>query len=238
MTDQNATGEDLRTAAFFDKNQPTYPPARLDFVIEALANATEDQKLIDVGAGDGQTLRHLLANTPITDVTGLDVSEKYAEVMRTELGCDALCGSILDRGFVSQHAGQYDYVVIAAVLHHIVGSTRKESIAFAEEAVRNCLELVRPGGKLFIYEPCYEPQQVLTGVFWIKRLLSKVLPGRLEVGPSWLNFGEPIVSYYSPERVEEMVRKAGATGERIQVRNPRRLGGLIKRSPIGLVIEP
>jgi SAM-dependent methyltransferase len=229
--------EDPKTAAFFDSHQPTYATSRLDFVIEGLAGGSSDARLIDIGAGDGANLRYILDNSELTDVTGLDVSSAYVDRIKADLGCEAICGSILDDDFVGERAGQYDVAVMAAVLHHIVGDTRAESRAMATKAVANSLRLLAPGGRFFLFEPCYEPRQALTGVFWTKQLFAKAFSGRFELGPSWFNIGEPIVSYYGPDEVFSMIEQAGATHE-VKARRSKRLAGLIKRSPLGIEVRP
>lgn len=220
--------EDPRTAAYFDGSQPSYSTSRLDFVVDRLADAGADLRLIDIGAGDGATLDHILRNSHVTDVTGLDVSAKYVEKIRTELGCEAICGSILDDALVAEHAQTFDVAVLAAVLHHIVGPTRSVSRQFAEQAIRNSLALVKPGGHLYIYEPCYSPRALMAIVFWLKRAVTSVTEGRRELGSTWMNFGEPVVSYYTPAELETMVMRSASTYS-LTSGGIKRLGGLITR---------
>ncbi len=41
-------------------------------------------------------------------------------------------------------------------------------------------------------------------------MIGPLVPGRLHVGPEWINIGQPIVSYYSEARLAEMVKAQDA----------------------------
>jgi SAM-dependent methyltransferase len=129
-------------------------------------------------------------------------------------------GSILDPDFVASLPGGYDVVVMAAVLHHLVGRTRRSSRRLADTALRHALGLLAPGGRLVIVEPTYAPRWAMTALFWVKQILG-VAGRRIELG-KWNNLGAPLVSYYDPAGIRGLVGDAGGSVVRSHDR-PQRL---------------
>lgn len=192
-------GHDEQTERYFDQNTPTYSLGRYEAVVSFLRqDAAADATLLDIGCGAGNVLALIAANTAIGDVAGLDVSPAYLEkCSRAVAGCQTCLGSIIDPGLQAAVQRRFTYVLVGAVLHHLVGRSRAESLALAQLGLRNAWSLVEPGGALIIMEPTFRPHWAMSAVFYVKRLVSRVTSKRVAILGYWNNLGEPVVSYFS-----------------------------------------
>ena len=197
---------DEATVAYFDDHVPEYGSARLVPAAEFIkALGGEGASLIDLGCGTGNTLEYLVAETGVGEIAGLDISAKCLEKVDERLGCETHLGSILDRDLVDEIGPRYDFAVVAAVLHHLIGSTRKASRELAELAVANSKRVLKPGGHLIVHEPVYYPYAAMSALFYVKKGLTSVTSRRIGLFGYWNNIGPPVVSYYTNERLEEMM---------------------------------
>jgi len=199
---------DEGTVEYFEHHAYEYSPRRLGLAVAFVnEHATPGASLIDIGCGVGNVLAHIAENTGIRNLVGLDVSERSLELTRQKVDAELHRASVLDHATVDRFRGAFDFAVMAAVLHHLVGPTRRRSHRAAELAAAHALELVKPGGHLIVMEPTFSPTAPLTALFWTKSLTSRVFRGRLPIGSYWNNVGAPVVSYYSSEQVLAMVRE-------------------------------
>jgi len=194
---------DRKTVEYFNRETPEYSLERFHHIIEFLKDSNaEGSVLADVGCGCGNILEYLSINAPpLKNIIGIDVSENYLEQVRARLDCDTYCGSILDRDFISSLNLRCDFVILGALLHHLIGMTRKSSMEYAQKSLENSLILLKNGGYLIVHEPAFSPPRVMTLVFWIKKLLSSVFSGRINIFGYWNNIGAPVVSFYSNEQL-------------------------------------
>jgi SAM-dependent methyltransferase len=198
---------DRATAEYFDRHLPEYGVERLEPAADFIRrHASPGSSLVDLGCGAGNTLAYLKETTGITDVGGVDVSKRLLERAHDELGCTTYHGSIFDRDFVLGLGRRFDFAVLAAVLHHLIGRTRKESRTLARRALANSADLLEPGGHLVVHEPTFSPSLAMDAVFYVKKVVSGVAPRRVAIGGSWNNIGAPVVSYYTNDQLLEMVR--------------------------------
>jgi SAM-dependent methyltransferase len=154
-------------------------------------------------------LLFLAGATGIDQLVGVDVSEKSLALTRDRVGCDVHLGSIVDPGLATQIGRRFDFAVVAAVLHHLIGSTRAESRRYAQQAVHNALSLLNPGGHLVVFEPVWYPRLAMDALFYVKKLVSSITPKRVTIFDTWNNIGAPVVSYYSNEELLRMVTAGG-----------------------------
>ncbi|MCJ7725843.1 MAG: class I SAM-dependent methyltransferase, partial [Acidimicrobiia bacterium] len=208
------------TTEYFELHSQDYHPRRLRVAIRWITKIAGDgDTLFDVGCGTGLILE-AMRDAGITHLAGCDTAARALEIAAGRVDFEAHQGSILDDDFVAG-LGTYRFVTVAAVLHHVIEPTRRASRRAAEQAVRNALRLVAPGGRLVIIEPTYRPRWAMTAVFWAKRALVMLLGNRrLEIG-RWNNLGAPVVAYYSPAEVAEMVVAAGGKVIRTRDREAR-----------------
>ena len=221
---------DADTVAYFDDHIPDYSPERLELAASYISEmANPGASLIDLGCGVGNTLEFLAARTPVNDFTALDVSVNCLVKTRELVECETIEGSVLDPAIAARLEGRFDFAVLSAVLHHLVGKTRTESRSNAVVAVRNALTMLGDNGVLLIHEPVFESRILMDGVFWAKRGLSRVSGNRrVPVLGYWGNLGAPVVSYYSDEGLTAIVREGG--GSAVRHRNePHRLPGIMNR---------
>ncbi|MHB9029461.1 MAG: class I SAM-dependent methyltransferase [Candidatus Latescibacterota bacterium] len=198
---------DRETVNYFNCNTCEYSLERMDHVVRILQEtARTGDSLVDIGCGTGNTIEMLARLTPIRDFTGIDPSVNYLNLTRERNRCQTILGSILDRKLAESLRDHFDYALLGAVLHHLVGRTRRQSRRYAVQAVENALVLLKPGGTLFIAEPSYGPSLAMDALFYLKKLLSLVTSERISVGTYWQNIGAPVVSYYTNARLAAMVR--------------------------------
>ena len=196
---------DSETEAYFDAHTPEYDARRFALVAERIrALAGEGSSLLEVGCGTGNVLAYLREVTGVRQLAGLDVSARCLERARERLGCETHLGSLLDDELVGRLAERFDFAIVGAVLHHLIGATRRASRALARQGMANALSMVRPGGHLFVLEPVFYPSVTMDLVFYVKKLAMKVTSGRIEIFDRWNNLGAPVTSYYTNEQLRRM----------------------------------
>jgi SAM-dependent methyltransferase len=143
----------VTTEAYFDAWTPEYDAARFAPAAEWIRRlAGEDSALVDVGCGSGNVLAYLRDETGLRHLAGIDVSPRYLEMARERVGCETHQGSILDAALVERLRGRFDFAVLGALLHHLVGRTRR-ACASAPGAFAHAVSLVRPGGHVIPTSP-------------------------------------------------------------------------------------
>ena len=228
---------DKSTKAYFDSLTPSFDPRRFEFALSFLReNGTPASKLIDVGCGDGTILSLIQQRTPLTNLTGMDISDNYLRKAEVAVRCKTISGSILDSRLVTEYAGTYDFCVLGAVLHHLIGPTRADSHRAANRCMRNTMTLLKPGGHLIVFEPTFSPAFLLPVIFYVKKLFGRFSSGRLEFGRHWANFGHPVVSFYTAKQLNEMVQEKWEIVERTIV-DSACYGFVVKRVAVGMVLR-
>jgi SAM-dependent methyltransferase len=202
--------KDRETVRYFDEHVPEYNLERLEHVVEAIERVGGQQpSLVDIGCGAGNTLAFLKEQARLGEVCGIDVSEQCLRKTRERVEGRTHCGSILDNAFLREIDAHFDFALLSAVLHHLIGRTRRESRRYAELAIANAAELLKPGGYLIVQEPVYYPIVAMDSLFYVKKLLTKVTAERVTIFNEWNNIGPPVVSYYTNEQLIEMVEAGG-----------------------------
>lgn len=140
----------------------------------------------------------------------MDVSANALDAASQRVACRTLQASILEPNLGETIPHRFDFVVLAAVLHHLVASTRRESRGFASAALRAALGLLTDGGHLVIVEPTFSPRWAMDLVFSTKKQVTRFTSDRVEIRGTWNNIGAPVVSYYSPDELHGLVTQAGA----------------------------
>jgi SAM-dependent methyltransferase len=200
------------TRSYFERHRHEYDPRRLRRALNWIERLpADDPSIFEVGCGDGGVLV-VLSEAGFRNLAACDLAETALHRARDRVEFDGHRGSILDAGFVASLPDRYDVVVMAAVLHHLVGGSRRSSRRLADRGLRHALSLLAPGGHLVVVEPTYGPPWAMTLVFWVKRIVG-VVGRRIELG-KWNNLGAPLVSYYDPAALQELI--GGAGGELIR----------------------
>ncbi len=204
-----AGARDAGTEAYFDARTPEYDAeSRFAPAAEWIRRlGGEESTLVDVGCGNGNVLEYLRARTGLRRLAGIDVSPRYLEQARERVGCETHQGSILDGDFVAGLAGRFDFALLGAVLHHLVGPTRSTSRERARLGLAHAVSLVRPGGHVILNEPVFYPPWMMGLVFYTKRAVSALTSRRIEFFYYLNNIGAPVVSYYTSEELRRMVEE-------------------------------
>jgi 2-polyprenyl-3-methyl-5-hydroxy-6-metoxy-1,4-benzoquinol methylase len=209
---------DRATVDYFDSHCHEYGRDRIRGVARMLAPYVgPEARMIDVGCGTGANLARLSRALGITDLTALDASEASLERVRERLpDAQTHCMSLLDEESLAVLQGEYDVVLMAAVLHHLVGRSRQESRRRAQAGLRMAATLARPGGLVVVMEPVFTPVPpwgVLLApsdtLFWVKRMTTLVTSDRVPLGGYWNNIGAPVVSFYTAGEVGSMMIRSG-----------------------------
>jgi len=159
---------------------------------------------MDIGCGAGNVLEYV-KNELSLKVSGMDFAENYVAQASKRCGCEILKGSILDTDFIDGIKKQYDFVLLGAILHHLVGRTRARSEELAKSAVLNALKLLKKNGYLVVIENAYAPSFPMTVLFHVKKLMSSLSNERISFLNGWNNIGAPVVSFYSIEKIKKMI---------------------------------
>ena len=230
---------DEGTIAYFDQHTPEYSVQRMAPAAGFIRRlAGPGASLIDLGCGSGNTLEYLRSATGVERVAGLDVSPRYVSLVEERLGCEAFLGSILDRELVEDIGPRFDFAVLAAVLHHLIGRTRSESRRYAELAIENARRLLRPGGYLIVHEPVYYPPSGMTALFYVKKGIARLASRRVTLFGYWNNVGAPVVSYYTNEALLEMAGPASLVeGDVREESVPRGMSRVIRKTSTTLALR-
>jgi SAM-dependent methyltransferase len=185
-----------------------YGPGRFRDALAWLESLEDPpQRVCDLGCGTGALLRLLGGRLPDAELVGLDHDEASVRMAAEEVRCRVVVASIFDDGLLERLGGPFDLVILAAVLHHVIGPTRTASRARAVRALRCAVSLLGERGSLLVVEPTFTPPPAMTALFWVKRVFASS-GRRIEIG-RWNNIGAPVVSYYGPEEVTRMSYAAG-----------------------------
>lgn len=190
---------------YFNAHTPVYELERFRFAFEFLRkNACPEKTCMDIGCGSGNILEYIKKEL-LLDVSGMDFAENYVAQARARVGCEILKGSILDTGFIDSIQKEYDFVLLGAILHHLVGNTRAQSMDLARLAIGNALKLLKKGGYLIVIENAYSPLFPMDVLFHVKRFMSRLSDSRISFLNGWNNIGAPVVSFYSNDQIREMM---------------------------------
>ena len=91
---------------------------------------------------------------------------------------------------------------------------------------------------MIIFEPTYSPKLAMDAVFRIKKTFTKFSSNRIELFQSWANFGEPVVSYYTPEILQRFIANSGPHKVvKFDVMDDYRFVGVLRRRGMGIIVE-
>jgi trans-aconitate methyltransferase len=96
--------------------------------------------ILDFGCGIGRSLPHLRALFPDSRIVGCDPSAASLAVAR----CECPDGAFAQPQDI-EPAPRFDLIFASCVFHHIEPGKRMEALGY-------CLERLRPGGSLFVFE--------------------------------------------------------------------------------------
>lgn len=113
-------------------------------IINLFARFQTRIKILDIGSGDGWLLK--VAHDADSDCTGIDVSEKFAEIATNRSGVQVRVGTLHECNF---GASEFNSINLDVVLMYV-----PEPIALFKEISR----ILEPGGILRVHE--YDPESI------------------------------------------------------------------------------
>lgn len=199
---------DREISSYFDDRQPEYSKDRFSFIIDFINKfAKSNSAVLDIGCGSGMLLKQIYNKSQIRNLYGIDISEKYAFKIKNEnIPINIIIGSILDEEIFYKINKDYDYIIMASLLHHLVGFTRASSKIKAMKAISNAFNMLKESGYLIILEPTYYPKLPIDIIFYIKLILTRFTNKRIHLfGTQLNNIGAPLVSYYNDKELKDML---------------------------------
>ena len=133
------------------------PQSSIDRIVKEHFVFPEGSRILDLGCGYGDFAPYLSKDC---DYLGVDNNQKYIETARIrnrDNGANFLVGDISDEAVFN--AGEFDYVVIIGVLHHLP----TEAI---QGMLKNVQRILSTSGKFVALEPVFDSDQ---------RLLARLL---------------------------------------------------------------
>lgn len=141
----------------------------VDRILER-AGIARDLRLLDLGCGGG----HLLARARADSRVGVDRSLAMIRMTsRTAPGAHGIVGDAVSLPFADR---AFDVVVSRAALQHVDD---------VERALRECVRVLRPGGRVVIFVPVSDP---LIGA--LRSLATRLVPERRLVSGRLLPIGD------------------------------------------------
>ena len=164
---------------FFDENASFYGGVKLyehDFyLLDSIKKTGKGGalKLLDIGGGSGVFAKFIATECPNIEVTLLEPSESMSNQM-DDARIIKISGMLPHNISVNN---SYDYIHIKEVLHHITGSSIKESKKLLEESLVTINEILADDGFLLIHELFYEsliyPPLTSTLIYHLLRFKNK-----------------------------------------------------------------
>lgn len=111
-----ASLQPLRTRITTHQTYSEQPDDVNAVVMGLLPAADATRRLLDVGCGTGEFLRHLRESGHRGELVGLDTSEEAVQAVRTIPGVEAVLGSATDLGFPD---GSFDVLTARHMLYHV-----------------------------------------------------------------------------------------------------------------------
>jgi len=213
---------------YFDAHLHEYSSKRIKGVAREIERLLENRggiSICDVGSGTGSNLHKLAEQLSPARCVAFDISnkslqkiaERYPTIETKQL-------SILDDEEIQEFSQTFDVVLLAAVLHHLVGSNPRTSLLHAQEGMKNALTLVKPGGILVVLEPVFRPSWAMKILFFVKKALTSFSNKRISVAGYWNNIGAPLVMMYSESQVEAMIATLQSGGVLAKLHHQGQLG--------------
>jgi SAM-dependent methyltransferase len=153
-------------------------PYELAFLL-ACPQWSTAQSVLDVGCGNGDYLGRISSFFPSMRCTGIDISSEMVSVARATHGTACIDFSASDF-FQYQPPARVDVILMRLVLQHLRG---------IEPALSRCASMLRPGGRLYIFEPDPNQFRTLPVTPLFTKLLRKIGESarRAQTNRAWLS---------------------------------------------------
>ena len=127
---------------FFNEKADGYDEVHANLMEPKLALTAalpaESKRILDVGIGTGLELFDLFKRIPDAQVTGIDISEKMLEILKTRPFSDQV--TVINGNFFEvDFGGDYDAVISSSALHHFTAEDK-------EKLYQKIFCALKPGG--------------------------------------------------------------------------------------------
>jgi SAM-dependent methyltransferase len=146
-------------------------------------------RLLDIGNGGVFDYDTSL----VREIVALDLFLEDVPSLAFPANVTPRSGSALE---IPEPDGSFDAVLIAMLIHHLVGRTVRECLDNVRRAIREAFRVLRPGGRLVILESCVPP--------WFYRVERALFPIATPVINTLLS--HPATLQYPSTVLEEIVR--------------------------------
>lgn len=197
----------MKTLEYFDLYKPVYSRERAKPLVEFLKNKN-NFSFCEFGCGNAVNLKEIAKVTKKVNFTGIEGSAAYGENWPFDKRDFHVC-SVLDEREMKKFERKFDYVLMAHLLHHLIGHSRGESIANARKCLCIARRSLNKNGKIILLEPIFRPYFLMTLLFYIKKTFCIFSSRRVALFDQWNNLGAPVVSYFDEEHLKEVIDRVG-----------------------------
>lgn len=113
-----------------------------------------DMRVLDIGGGNGVFADQLLARYPHAKVTLLDNAPSLLNRNKPHERKKLICDTAENLSRFSTE--RFDMLCLHWVLHHMVKRTWRSTVDEQGSILRHALALLAPGGRLCVFENCYQ----------------------------------------------------------------------------------
>lgn len=139
----------LDSAEEYHNRYTNYPRFKgfLQNAISKTSNLPEVKNILDIGSGSGNSLFPLFELFPEAKIKATDISPQLLKTLQSlmtveqKFRTELFCMDLYDAKFVEN---QFDLIVGAAILHHLIDP---------ERVLRKCFSALRPEGWMIFFEP-------------------------------------------------------------------------------------
>lgn len=209
---------EMEVSQYFDSTSTVYSHDRAVDEVESWPLVEEflgercstGDRILEIGCGDGLLLEYVLEHTDVDEAYGVDISTEMLPDATDDVEAIYLQASATDLPLPFEPES-FDFVVMADVLHHLVGDHRARSKVKAQAALVAATELLKPGGHLILKDIYYRspigPDELTSyAIFYGLKYANGLASVIDEEAADGL-----LVSFYTQDELVELLRQAGTT---------------------------
>ena len=187
--------------------------------------------ILDIGGGNGLFADKLLKHFPFSEVT--IVEPDLPLLARNTAHCHK---HLVNKTFQDFYCaeGSFDIIHMNWVLHHFIGHSYSETVQHQIDSLHQASELLKPGGKLLIFENFYESfvSDDFSGRL-IYQLTAMETPKRLirKLGANTAGIG---VAFHSQNQWCHLINRSGLTVNSVNLCYSFGNLGLTKKAALGI----
>lgn len=207
------------TKSYFDKHSHHHPYVKDQTFYKSIIDNIEgirerDQvRVLDLGCGNGSFLKGLMAMGINGIFVGTDVSDSMVKEARINFADNRQVHLFVADGFNLPISAEtkFDLIHLDSVLHHLIGSTRGESISFVNTILKLLADRLTENGVLVVEEMYYLSHVVphLTSyvIFYGLKLMNFL---RLDISKIRGEFQLGLeVNFFSRNQLEKLLKQYG-----------------------------